>query len=115
MTKEDKSLLIEGIWEGTKNLISRSKFGQSPLFLLEVEYNEPFYIGNLRQRLKLDCGEKNELQIRGTNDYKLDVSELIEALKENKEKIADIHLKVDSRMTMISNGQLIKNISKDEL
>lgn len=115
MTKEDKSLLIEGIWEGTKNLISRSKFGQSPLFLLEVEYNEPFYIGNLRQRLKLDCGEKNELQIRGTNDYKLDVSGLIEALKENKEKIADIHLKVDSRITMISNGQLIKNISKDEL
>ena len=87
MTKEDKSLLIEGIWEGTKNLISRSKFGQSPLFLLEVEYNEPFYIGNLRQRLKLDCGEKNELQIRGTNDYKLDVSELIEHLKRTRRKL----------------------------
>lgn len=115
MTKEDKALLLEGIWEGTKNLISRSKFGQTPLFLLEVEYNEPFYIGNLRQRLKLDYGEMNELQIRGTNDYKLDISELIEALKENKEKIANIHLKLDSRITMISNGKLITNISKDEI
>lgn len=115
MTEEDKSILLEGIWEGTKNLISRSKFGQSPLFLLEVVYKEPFYICNLRQRLKLDCGDKNELQIRGTNDYKLDVSELIKVLKENKEKIADINLKVDSRMTMISNGQLIKNISRNEL
>ena len=115
MTKEDKALLLEGIWEGTKNLISRSKFGQSPLFLLEVEYKEPFYIGNLRQRLKLDYGEMNELQIRGTNDYKLDISELLEALKENKEKIANIHLKLDSRITMISNGKLITNISKDEI
>ena len=115
MTTEDKSLLLEGIWEGTKNLISRSKFGQSPLFLLEVEYKEPFYIGNLRQRLKLDYGEMNELQIRGTNDYKLDISELLEALKENKEKIAKIHLKLDSRLTMISNGKLITNISKDEI
>lgn len=115
MTTEDKSLLLEGIWEGTKNLISRSKFGQSPLFLLEVEYKEPFYIGSLRQRLKLDYGEMNELQIRGTNDYKLDISELLEALKENKEKIAKIHLKLDSRLTMISNGKLITNISKDEI
>ena len=71
MNEEDKALLIEGIWDGTRNLISRSKFGQAPLFLLTIEYNEPFYIGNLRQRLKLNCGDMNELQIRSTNDFKL--------------------------------------------
>lgn len=41
MSDEDKALLLEGIWEGTKNLISRSKFGQTPLLLLTVNYNEP--------------------------------------------------------------------------
>ena len=115
MNEEDKALLIEGIWDGTKNLISRSKFGQAPLFLLTIDYNEPFYIGNLRQRLALNCGEKNEMQIRSTNDFKLDVTELIEVLKANKTKIAAINLKVDSRLTMVCNGEVIGNISKDEL
>lgn len=115
MNEDDKALLIEGIWEGTKNLISRSKFGQAPLFLLTIDYNEPFYIGNLRQRLKLDCGEKNEMQIRSTNDFKLDVTELVEVLKANKENIATLSLKTDSRLTMVNKGQVITNLSKDEL
>lgn len=115
MNEDDKALLIEGIWEGTKNLISRSKFGQAPLFLLTIDYNEPFYIGNLRQRLKLECGEKNEMQIRSTNDFKLDVTELVEVLKANKDKIAALSLKTDSRLTMVNNGQIITNISKNEL
>lgn len=115
MNEDDKALLTEGIWEGTKNLISRSKFGQAPLFLLTINYTEPFYIGNLRQRLKLDCGEKNEMQIRSTKDFKLDVTELVEVLKAKKEKIAALSLKIDSRLTMINKGQVITNISKDEL
>ncbi len=115
MNEEDKAMLIEGIWDGTKNLISRSKFGQSPLFLLTIDYKEPYYIGNLRQRLKLECGDKNEMQIRSTNDFKLDVTELMEVLNANKEKIANINLKVDSRLKMVNNGVAIEKISKDEL
>lgn len=115
MNEDDKSLLVEGIWEGTRNLISRSKFGQSPLFLLTIDYNEPFYIGNLRQRMKLDCGEKNEMQIRSTNDFKLDVTELLEVLKANKDKIAALSLKTDSRLTMVNKSQIITNVSKNEL
>jgi len=115
MNTDDKALLLEGIWEGTKNLISRSKFGQAPLFLLTIDYNEPFYIGNLRQRLKLDCGEKNEMQIRSTDDFKIDVTELVAILKENSDKIADINLKVDSRLKMVNKGQIITKISKNEL
>ena len=115
MNETDKALLVEGIWDGTKNLISRSKFGQAPLFLLTIDYNEPFYIGNLRQRLKLNCGDLNEMQIRSTNDFKLDITELLAVLKANKDKIANINLKVDSRLSMVNNGQVIVNISKDEL
>jgi CRISPR-associated protein Csh2 len=115
MNEADKALLMEGIWYGTKNLISRSKFGQAPLFLLSIDYNEPFYIGNLRQRVKLNCGEMNEMQIRSTNDFKLDVTELVAILKANKDKIANISLRVDSRLTMVNKGQIVQNISKDEL
>jgi CRISPR-associated protein Csh2 len=115
MTDYDKELLLEGIWDGTKSLISRSKFGQTPLLLMVIDYNEPFYIGSLRQRIKLDTGEVNEMQIRNVKDYKIDVSELVEELKANKDKIADIEFKADTRVRMVYNGNTITKISKDEL
>ena len=110
MQEADKELLIEGIWQGTKNLISRSKFGQLPLLLLSIDYKEPFYIGNLRQRLKLDC--QNEIKIRSTEDYKLDVTQLIDTLSANKDKIAKIDVKLDDRLQFIYNGTSINLKSK---
>ncbi len=115
MNSEDKKLLLEGIWEGTKSLISRSKFGQTPLFLLVIDYKEPFYIGNLRQRIKLNTGDKNEMQIRSVEDYKLDVTKLVDELKTNKDKIETIEIKTDSRLKMNYNGEIISKISKDDL
>lgn len=115
MTNEDKELLLEGIWDGTKSLISRSKFGQTPLVLLVIDYKEPFYIGSLRQRIKLDTGEMNEMQIRNVKEYKIDVTELLDELKANKDKIAGIEFKADSRVQMIYKGQAITKISNDEL
>jgi len=105
MTEDDKKLLIEGVWEGTKNLISRSKFGQSPLLLLSINYKEAFYIGNLRQRLALDC--ENEIKIRSTKDFKLDVTELIDALKTNKSKIESIDVQLDDRLKAVYQGKSI--------
>ncbi|WP_019989966.1 type I-B CRISPR-associated protein Cas7/Csh2 [Rudanella lutea] len=108
MTDDDKALLLEGIWEGTKNLISRSKFGQTPLLLLTVEYNEPFYIGGLRQRLKL-ASDKNEMQLRSTDDYTLDVTELLAELGRNKNKIKAVTVRIDPRLKTshpLTNGQL---------
>lgn len=105
MQEEDKALLIEGVWEGTKNLISRSKFGQMPLLLLSIDYKEPFYIGNLRQRLKLDC--ENEMKIRSTSDYSLDVTQLIDALEENKAKIEKINIRLDNRLKAMYKGEII--------
>lgn len=115
MTNEDKELLKEGIWEGTKALISRSKFGQTPLMLLVINYNEPFYIGSLRQRIKLETGEMNEMQVRNVNDYRIDVTELLNELKANKEKIDNIEYRADSRLQLTYNGLPISKISKDEL
>ena len=115
MTNDDKELLKEGIWDGTKSLISRSKFGQTPLLLLVIDYKEPFYIGSLRQRVKLDTGDMNEMQIRNVKDYKIDVTELLNELKANKDKIESIEFKADSRLQLVYNGQTITKISEDEL
>ena len=111
MTNNDKELLLEGIWDGTKNLISRSKFGQAPLFLLTINYKEPYYIGGLRQRLKI-CSEKNDLQIRGTEDYKIDMTNLIKEIKVQTNKIESIEIKIDSRLIFVNNGEPYKLESK---
>mgnify|MGYP000049654057 CR=1 FL=1 len=117
MTDEDKALLKEGIWDGTKNLISRSKFGQMPLLLLDITYKDPFYIGNLRQRLNLKCVDDNELKIRSTKDYQLDITDLINVFKKEESKIENIDVKVDDRLkvlykekeTILTDGKLNLN------
>ena len=47
-------LLLEGMWEGTKNLISRSKAGQTPRLLIKIDYKEKgYHIGDLLNMFKL--------------------------------------------------------------
>lgn len=104
MTEEDRGLLIEGIWNGTKNLISRSKFGQNPLLLITVNYKKPYYIGGLRQRLKI-VSEKNDLQIRNTEDYKIDLTGLIKEFKAQADKIESVSVQVDSRLEFLNDGK----------
>jgi len=104
MTEEDKGLLFKGIWDGTKNLISRSKFGQAPVLFLSINYKEPFYIGNLRQKLVIET-EIDETQIRSTKDYKLRLDELFEVLLENKNKIESINVKYDKRLSLTYNDK----------
>lgn len=115
MTEDDKKLLLESIWEGTKNLISRSKYGQTPLLLMVIDYKEPFYIGNLRQRIKIEHPDKNELQIRNVRDYQLDITEIVNELKIWKNKISNIDFKVDDRLQLIANSQSLSKISINEL
>ncbi len=104
MTEEDRKLLLEGIWNGTKNLISRSKFGQNPLLLFTVNYKEPYYIGGLRQRLKIQS-EKSDLQLRNTEDYKIDLTGLLKEIKAQHDKITSVEVQVDSRLEFLNNGE----------
>lgn len=106
MTEEDKTLLLDGIWNGTKNLISRSKFGQAPLLLLVIDYKEPFYIGGLRQRINL-VSEKNDLQIRGVEDFALDISKLKFLVQESSNKIDKISIQIDSRLKITEGDKIV--------
>ena len=115
LTNEDIDLLLEGIWCGTKNLITRSKFGQMPRILLRIEYKEKnFHIGDLDRRVKLvndDCSQltpEQQIKIRTHNDFKLDVTELITILKSEKDKILRIEIIVDKDIEFLLNKKTIK-------
>jgi len=101
MTVEDAEALYEGIWYGTKNLITRSKIGQRPLLLLLVEYNEPnAYIGRLDRFLEIRtkrAGQRDE-EIRDAAELILDTTKLVEALKAREGGISRIRCAHDARL-----------------
>lgn len=106
LTEDDMSLLMDGIWNGTKNLISRSKAGQMPRLLLRVVYKEGnFHIGDLDKMVKLlNKEEKEDQALRDIREVSLDLTELGDTLRKHKDKIERLEYKVDKRVSIVSQG-----------
>ncbi len=100
LTEEDVKLLLEGMWNGTKNLISRSKAGQMSRLLLKVNYRENgYHIGDLDKLIRIKDIEKiNQESIRDISEIELDASELVETLNRNRDKIESVEIKRDDRV-----------------
>jgi len=113
---DDVPLLLGGMWNGTKNLISRSKAGQMPRLLLKVNYKEEnYHIGDLDKLIKIKDIEKlNQEKIRDISEIELDTTELIQTLNENKDKIESVDIKIDDRVNIDFSG-LDKRITKNDL
>lgn len=95
---EDLALLKSAVWNGTKGLISRSKFGQMPRLLLVINYNRPnFFIGELDNLISVNS-EKRDEELRGPGDYSVDLSLLLEKMEANRDKIESVEFVTDSRM-----------------
>ncbi|MCQ8903783.1 MAG: type I-B CRISPR-associated protein Cas7/Csh2 [Methanothrix sp.] len=104
LTEEDVRLLLEGMWNGTKSLISRTKAGQVPRLLLKVNYSkENYHIGDLDRMIKLASEIQHEA-IRGPEDFLLDISELVSRLRSEKDSIRDLELCFDRRLRFIKDG-----------
>lgn len=105
LTEDDVALLLDGLWNGTKNLISRSKVGQMPRLLMRVIYKEEnYHIGDLDKKIKF-VSEKADEAIRSPTDYSLDITELMDTLNEYKSKIAKIEFEVNSELTFTKDKQ----------
>jgi|Deesub1362B_J571_1020462.scaffolds.fasta_scaffold01546_7 CRISPR-associated protein Csh2 len=116
LTENDVELLMEGMLNGTKNLITRSKAGQMPRFLMRVVYNKKnFHIGDLDKMIKL-VTETEEEKIRDISEVKIDISELVSSLKKYKNKIEKIEFKADDRAVFLINRDVVSsNMLKDKL
>ncbi|MFW6015836.1 MAG: type I-B CRISPR-associated protein Cas7/Csh2 [bacterium] len=108
LTQEDIDLLIEGMWKGTKNLITRSKVGQTPRLLLKVNYSEDnFFIGEIKNYINLNTDKRDE-EIRDPEDFELDLTNLIEILEENKSNIESVEYINNPRLKCICSGNIIE-------
>lgn len=105
LTEEDVDLLLEGLWNGTKNLVSRSKMGHQPLFLMRIRHEGQRHIGDLAGQLDLRS-ENEDLELRGVFDYQIDASTLVESLERRKEDIASVDVFQDARLEFVAGDDL---------
>lgn len=104
LTEEDIKLMLEGAWQGTKTLISTSKFGQMPRLLLHVIYKkENFFVGELDKRIRFVSAKRDE-EIRDISDGLIEIGDLYEILNKYKENIEKIQYKVDERVKISLKG-----------
>ncbi len=101
MTENDLNLLIKAIWEGTRNLITRSKFEHTPRLLMTLTHNQPeYFIGELNKYIKLNIKDGlREEQIRDISDVEIDLSALNHKI--NKAD-TQIQIKKDDRLTILN-------------
>lgn len=103
LSEADIDLFVDAVWNGTKNLISRSKIGQLPRLLLKINYKEDsFHIGGLLNKIKLSKIDEDleDESIRAPKDYKLNIDKLVEAIESNKDKIDNIEFMIDDEIKL---------------
>jgi len=112
MTEQDMDLLLEGMWNGTKNLITRTKVGQTPHLLLDVVYKERnYHYGDLDRLISL-VSDKDHTEIRDASDYTIEVAPLINALSETKARIEKVRVARSGRITYTENGEHIDVVDR---
>ncbi len=106
LSDNDIELLHEATWNGTKNLITRSKMGHMPRFLARVVYKESgnFFIGDLHKKVKIDAAINDE-KIRGIEDFVLDITKLADDVEKHADKIEKLVLTVDDNLKFKSNNK----------
>ncbi|MDY0218927.1 MAG: type I-B CRISPR-associated protein Cas7/Csh2 [Candidatus Cloacimonas acidaminovorans] len=100
LTKEDIEVLKDALWNGTKQLITRSKMEHNPRMLLMLEHKESnYFIGELDKHIKLVTDLRDE-QIRNITDFKLDMSELKKIIDNMGENKPEIYLQKDPNLVL---------------
>lgn len=113
LTEEDVALMLEGLWHGTKQLISRSKFGQMPRLLLHIVYKDAgFFLGQLDHLVRLETYGKQGQQLRRVEELALDVTQLAVRLDGNRQRIRRVQWAWDPDLSLLVEGKPINRLEE---
>ena len=108
LKREDVYKLADGLWNGTKSLITHSKMAHKPQALIMVEYSEDnYHIGGLDHLIEWSS-EKEDTAIRKFSDIDIDYSGLEEKLQEKSDKIKTVYVNSEDMIKL--DGVEIKNL-----
>ncbi len=121
-SESDLEKLVEGLWQGTDNLITRSKNEHKSRWLIEITYKEGFNgkIGALDDKVILLDREGNAMDrprqkaLRSLQEVSLDVESLLKAINAKQDQISSIKVLTDGELQIIQEERL-KGISQIEV
>lgn len=113
-TDEDVDKIADGLWEGTINLITRSKVGHVPRLLIEIIYQEGFSgsAGSLDEKVDLQgpdgrtLNADEELTIRSPKDFIVDISDVSKKLAGLKNYIETVKIWLDNELQLKGMDEL---------
>ncbi len=99
---DDVALLDEAILKAIPLHATRSKVGQEPRLYIRVEYNsDDFVLGDLRKWVKYNPqDEKKDDEVFSVQDARLNITPLVEKLREHEGKIAEVKMWKDSELNL---------------
>lgn len=107
-TESDLRALFDGMWNGTKNLNTRSKFNHQPhLILSVVSKDKQFQIGSLDAKLSLEKMDG----VKKSADIVVIVDDLLDELIKHKEEILKIEYKESLELAYSCEGKVHDSIS----
>lgn len=88
--EENEDLLLKCLWDGTNDLVTRSKFPQRSIFLLVITYKSQIYndLPNLIEEVK-----KQRDQVKGLEPSPLIFDKFLDAAKKRKNEIIEVGVK----------------------
>jgi len=106
---DDFDKLVEALWNGTNNLITRSKTEHRSRMLLVIDYVEGFngLIGSLDERIRLvkkdgsELNEDEQLALRNITEVSIDLSEVSKKLETLSDKIEKIKVIKDPDLEIL--------------
>lgn len=113
-TDEDLDALRRALWQGTENLITRSKNEHMPVFYLEIIYKPGFAgkIGSLDEKIALLDAEGSLLNrdagrsLRSISQCKLDINPLLGSLKTFSVQIEKVIIKKNNNLVVAGLEEL---------
>lgn len=110
--EEDFNSLKNWLWDGTKNLLTRSKFEQMPRILVDVKFKEwvNTHIWELDKYIKFVPNNKirDSKALNDISKWYFEFGEFVERVEDYKDKIDSIDIKIDKRAS-------IQNLESQEI
>lgn len=111
---DDFDKLVEALWNGTNNLITRSKTEHRSRMLLVIDYVEGFngLIGSLDERIRLvkkdgsELNEDEQLALRNIAEVSIDLCEVSKKLETLSDKIEKIKVIKDPDLEILGLDDL---------
>ena len=115
LKERDVECLLDALWNGTKGLITRSKYGQMPRLLVQVVYNGHFHIGDMDNRFSLQDSKGNGISLsdsrgktlRRPADLRLDITKILDSVKSVSERVREVRVRYEKDFPFVIENEII--------